>query len=205
MKRRAVWLLLCALPLLMAMQCDEDQTLFANNIKIRITPENTLKVGDTLWVKGMMSSKGYDSKLRDSVRILERYTDLGIFKLIKPLDMRAFNARDAFDSFEFVDEFGRNGIYRPCNTTQISLYGKEVPERTLYIYRVGFVAKEQGDFFIEAGIPSEILNEDYHSELMEEYAFPVKSNRLLYDDCGNRTTILAEGDEYSTVYFFKVE
>lgn len=203
MKRRVISLLLCSLPLLTAMTCDDDY-VSTNDYKVRVTPENTLAVGDTLWVKGMVSTKGYDNEKRDSIHFdYLKTTEMGVYKLIKPTSISDMNAADAFDKFEIAQDLGILSINSGCQTNVIRMEGEEFPERSLYIYRVGFVAKEAGDFFIKTRLPSEIVNEDYHPELLVPYAFPVQSSRIFFKDCNSDKKV--NTDKEKTVYFFKVQ
>lgn len=190
-------------PLLMAFQCDDEieSTLIFSDYKTSITPAASFSTNDTIWIKGIISSKIFDTAVSDSIFNEDPQVDVfSVFKLIPPTEIS--NCKDALDEFELIFDIGDYSFLSACENADIQALPSLNSDTTLYTYRLGLQPLTTGDFVIslQNGI---LQNEDRNTDIIENYLIENNPNQIGFDRCGSISSrILNDSDKE---YYFTVE
>ena len=195
--------ILCFVPFLMAITCEEDlepQFVF-NNYKVSISPESRFSINDTIWITGRVSSNVLDITANDSVFGIEPLADVfGVFELIDPTEVS--NATAALDQFELVFDRGDFDFIPICENADVVARPVLDLTESFYSYRIGLKALNRGDYVIslQSGI---LQNTNRHESILEDYPLPNFTGQIGFDRCGRPSwRSLNESDRE---YYFIVE
>ena len=206
MKRRIALFAVLISPLFMAMQCGEDDaaaTLSLEDVKVTISPETSLTLGDTLWIEGEVTSKAYNSESKDSIfNNLGRSNSIAVYKFVSPNLETKINTKDALNSFQIVNELGATYKTEYCPNADFSVESALSEEGLTYRYRIGIKAIDKGDFIITVGFQAKLLNTDRNVELLSAYALK-DPGMIGFNSCNNYTWTFI--DEITNGYLFSVQ
>jgi len=202
MKRFIIVLLL--LPILMAMQCNEDDgdtSLAFNDYNIYITPQQSFSINDTIWINGIVSSRAYDLNTNDSITADRTTGDtFSLFKFTE--STQNFNCIDAIDKFELIYDIGGASFLPSCENAQMTVHPETTIDSLSYKYRIGLKALYEGDYVI-SWQNSVIQNEDRNEFIINNYPLENHSNQIGFNKCGDLSwRYLNESDKE---YYFNVE
>lgn len=156
-------------PLLMAFQCDNEDvsTIEYNTYSLKITPQKTFSLNDTIWIEGRVSAKAFDTAINDSIfNDNNQANTFSIYKFMTPTELS--NAKDAIDSFELIYDVGNFSFFESCENAQVFADAVLDNNRLFYTYKLGLKPKSTGDFII-SGLESKIQNIERNLAIAENY------------------------------------
>lgn len=190
-------------PLLMAFQCNDeiDNNLVFNNFKVNITPQSSFSTNDTIWIRGITSSKAYDLAANDSI-FSERFLGdvFSIMKFMQPT--QTSNCIDAIDNFELINESGEISFLPVCENAQLIAHSKITLDSLSYVYKIGLKPLIQGDFVI-SWQDSKINNELRNEYIIDNYPINDFPNQIGFNKCGNVSWRYL--NESKREFYFKIE
>ncbi|WP_435413829.1 hypothetical protein [Polaribacter aestuariivivens] len=156
-------------PLLMAFQCDDEEVsnIEYNAYNLKITPQKTFSLNDTIWVQGRVSAKAFDTAINDSIfnNNIEG-NQFSIYKFITPEEHS--NAKDAIDSFELVYKRGSYFFIENCQNAELTALPVLENNNSFYSFKLGLKPKQKGDFII-SGLEGKIQNTERNLEIARKY------------------------------------
>lgn len=144
------------LALLIAFRCDDEQTEFffmIFEIPVQVSkssPGETMKIGDTLWVKGKFPDTLYEVKSKEYYKLSDFgfKSNLCLHRLIDP-ELYLSQQPTAFNAFSLLGTFQ---VSSNCSTFPITY------QDNLYTYNIGFVPQDTGVFNIFILYPINLHN-----------------------------------------------
>ncbi|RZJ29365.1 MAG: hypothetical protein EOO48_07640 [Flavobacterium sp.] len=199
--RRIIAILLLS-QLLLATQCDNDDAprYFLNKFDVKVSPQASYNINDTIWIEGKVSAKAYDATVNDSILYtLEPFTDyVSVMKLIAPT--QSGNSVAAIDKFQLINSVGSNEFLGFCPNSDMVIYTELNPAQTFYTYKIGLKATQSGDYLLKCSNIVNITN--YHNEIANSYLSSDFPNQIMFNKCGY--TSWQEINSVNPIYFFKV-
>ncbi len=193
--------LFCGVALLSCSKDDPqpDLELVFNNYRTGIS-DATIALGDTIWLAGSTSSNALNAVTGDSVMAASAPRDsISVFKLAVN-DTINTNAIDAFELVELVSDQGGTTPLLDCRLHKILI--SPVPATDFFVYRVGIVPQEAGDYMITFE-NSVVTNVNRNGLFAVDYQIEGFSGLILYEDCNridSRNLFVSERE-----YFFRVQ
>lgn len=186
--------------LLMSFQCnDEHYEKVHPKPTIKVSENTVLKINDTIWIRGFVSSKLYDTQINDSVFYSNPYIEsLSLMKLVTPNDLR--NSVGAVKRFKLVNQIGTLNA-SSCKESSLSIKTVLNKDR-FYEYKIGIIPLNKGDFFISSSM-GKIINLNKNTNILNNYTTPNNNNFINFERCGVYNSRLTSESE--SEYFFKVE
>jgi hypothetical protein len=194
--------LLMVLPLLLAIQCFEDDfpAFEFNEYTVQVSPSAAFSTKDTIWIEGRVSSQVYDLEARDSIFTESPLADVfSVYKFIEPTTL--VNCQDALDKFALLSEVGEYSFLRACENATVQANPVLADSELFYTYRIGLLPKVAGDYVIS--LQSGILQNTNRNEfIIEDYPIPNKPNEIGFNSCSRVSWRYL--DESEREYFFTV-
>ncbi len=207
MKKKALIVLVVALtPLLMAIQCEDDNPCglsdFEGYILDAENPQLTYAVNDTIWFSSSASSRliDYCVDVEQEVVVFDNQVFRESFF---PVQLKTSNETNAVISLNDFDYIIDNGSAYNLSFCHESYYVLPTLSNTQneYEFRVGLIPKTQGDFAIATGFAAPYRNGiDLNLDVYEPYSD--FDNQLKFDICGDTYT---RYNSDRNNFFFRVE
>jgi hypothetical protein len=194
--------LIVALPLLLAIQCFEDDmpSFEFNEYTVQISPFSALTFKDTLWIEGRVSSQVYDLVARDSVFAESPLADVfSVYQFIEPTDL--VNCRDAFDKFTLIFVAGEYSFLPTCENATVQATPVLADSELHYTYRIGLIPKLAGDFVVSLQ-SGRLQNKNRNEFIIDAYPIPNKPNQIGFNSCNSVSWRFL--DESDREYYFSV-
>jgi len=206
MNRTALLKLILLVPFLMAFQCDEealDPEYAFNTFKVRVSPEATFAVNDTIWIEGRVSEMVLNLTTNDSVSgVLPQSDVFSVYKLVTPGPDALTNTVDSFNGFIPIYDFGAYSYLASCENGQVSAAPLLVEASSQYYYRLGLKVLSPGDYVI-SWQNATLENNERHKTIANDYALPNRPNEIGFNSCGNSSWRFLNNSQRE--YFFSVE
>lgn len=188
--------------LLMGFQCDDEleSEYVYNNYSVRVTPQPTFNVNDTIWLNGRVSSLIFNLTTNDSIFTDNPNTDIvSVYKFINPTSLT--NCTAALDKFELIQLVGEVSFLQRCSNAQFFVSPELGVDSDQYKYKIGLRPLEAGDYFI-SWQNATIQNINRNQVLANSYPIPDQPNQLGFDTCGQVSWRYLNESKYE--YFFTV-
>lgn len=168
-------------------------------IKISLNNDKIYNVGDTITIRGRVSTNGYHVIKMDSVKL--EYTPpfvISASKLTKA--STSYNLLYAEKKFKIIAEGYAPDDHGNCQNTFINTSAKEDPAKKLYRYEIKMIPKETGDFVLHFDHTFSVETINKKQNLLDSY--PITGpNRMRWEFCGNTNAManLRDGDVFVQV------
>lgn len=189
-------------PFLMAFQCDDEpeNTLVFNTYKVKVTPQASFSINDTIWLTGIISANVYDLAINDSIFYDRAQKDvLSVMQFIEPT--QTSNCVGAIDKFELLNEIG-NTNFLSCENAQLTANPEITEDSLSYKYKIGLKALQAGDFVI-SWQDSKLGNQNRNTHIIDTYPIEHHQNQIGFNTCGKVSW--RELDESEREFYFSVD
>jgi len=193
-------------PLLMAFQCDDEleSSLEFNEFKVNITSSENLRINDTIWITGKISSRVFDTSVGDSIFFNEfTFGDYVSVMKLKEADQNG-NSIDAIDRFNIVNTIGNLEFVDICRNSDITPISQLSENSQFYEYKIGFVPLEIGDYVFSWNNKTIISNVNRNLFILSDYPINGNPKALELNKCGSFSSI-PNIDNSDSEYFFSVD
>lgn len=201
-------LLVCsASPLFMAILCekvDELSPLIYNDIHVSVSEASNFSTSDTLWISAKVSSMVFDEGVQDSIRNSNEFVSDIISVLRMKSENRTSNTTEAIRDFEIVTRTGSIDFLGACPESELIANGPLTANGQSYMYEIGLVPKNAGDFVLAWRPGSALQNSELNQQILEKYPIQGDTNQLGLTKCGITSTLL-DVKSSSNEFFFTID